>query len=607
MHGQITLTIYSCAYFMVNLPRIDSSSSFKFDFSPLTDATIIAQRQTDYPMQAWDLMLRLGSLPEDADWVRSEVAHSWFRCIEDHGLPLGEDHVTGEPRPVPGIIAGFGGADFIDMLERISPLLKGMRLSLLVVTPDARLLHIAESFLETFPTMRDLARRGADWSEKILGNNGVGTAALLGMPAAFCCHEHFSKRLHPFTSVGYPLEGPDGSVAGVIGLLGECHVAASVLLGVMGLIVKLLQAETPLRFPDGSSKTVQFMEHTVETDHLPAISVTDSTFSRCPTDRDTLVEDLVRQAVRLQSRNIPILITGESGVGKEHLMRLVHAEGCRREGPMVAVNCASIPRDLIESELFGYEGGSFTGARSQGKPGKFLLAEKGVLFLDEIGDMSFDLQATLLRVLENSEFMPVGGTKPIKVDVHVIAATNIRLLDAVEQGRFRRDLYYRLNGAQLRLPPLRERPDKRELIEHLLIRECTLADVPVKRLSAEVRELFLAHPWPGNIRELRNLLRNLVSVVTAEVLEVRHLPEDFLEEMRSANLPTPMQIPSSQSAEVITLASASLEAWECQVIEAALLQTGGNVAETARRLGISRSTLYVKLQRYKLAPTRRCR
>jgi transcriptional regulator with PAS, ATPase and Fis domain len=375
----------------------------------------------------------------------------------------------------------------------------------------------------------------------------------------------------------------------------------------MGLIVKLLQAETPLRFPDGSSKTVQFMEHTVETDHLPAISVTDSTFSRCPTDRDTLVEDLVRQAVRLQSRNIPILITGESGVGKEHLMRLVHAEGCRREGPMVAVNCASIPRDLIESELFGYEGGSFTGARSQGKPGKFLLAEKGVLFLDEIGDMSFDLQATLLRVLENSEFMPVGGTKPIKVDVHVIAATNIRLLDAVEQGRFRRDLYYRLNGAQLRLPPLRERPDKRELIEHLLIRECTLADVPVKRLSAEVRELFLAHPWPGNIRELRNLLRNLVSVVTAEVLEVRHLPEDFLEEMRSANLPTPMQIPSSQSAEVITLASASLEAWECQVIEAALLQTGGNVAETARRLGISRSTLYVKLQRYKLAPTRRCR
>jgi transcriptional regulator of acetoin/glycerol metabolism len=457
--------------------------------------------------------------------------------------------------------------------------------------------------------MRDLAHRGADWSERVLGNNGPGTAALTGQLAAFTGREHFSPRLHPYATVGLPLEDPSGRMAGVIGLLGDRNVGASVLLGVMGLIVRLLAAETPLRQPGGAGTALRFSSHRLN----PGSSRTEpgGSSTNPPRYTDTLAESLVWQAVSLQNRNIPILITGESGAGKEHLVRLVHLAGCRSRGPLVAINCASIPRDLIESELFGYEGGSFTGARSQGKPGKFQLADGGVLFLDEIGDMSFDLQATLLRVLESSEFVPVGGTRPLKVDVHVIAATNVRLLDAVEQGRFRRDLYYRLNGAQLRLPPLRERPDKRALIDYLLARECELAHVPLKQLSPELRGLFDCHPWPGNIRELRNLLRNLVSIISSEVLTVHDLPEDFLEDMHALPPPTaakPAHEPTrTESVHSGLSAPPSMEDWECHAIEDALRRTGGNVAETARTLGISRSTLYLKLQRYKLVPDRRCR
>jgi transcriptional regulator with PAS, ATPase and Fis domain len=217
----------------------------------------------------------------------------------------------------------------------------------------------------------------------------------------------------------------------------------------------------------------------------------------------------VDKAVKLQKHKIPILITGESGVGKDHFVSLLKNAGPRKDAPLIAINCASIPHELIESELFGYETGSFTGARSGGKPGKFSLADKGILFLDEIGDMSFDLQSTLLRVLETSEFTPVGGTRPVSVDVQIVAATNVQLSEAVKEGRFRQDLYYRLNGAQIHLPPLRERADKKQIIDHLLQREIQniIGDKEEVNFCPEVIKLFNQHPWPGNIRQFINVVR----------------------------------------------------------------------------------------------------
>ncbi|MGJ0513722.1 sigma-54-dependent Fis family transcriptional regulator [Methylocystis sp.] len=321
--------------------------------------------------------------------------------------------------------------------------------------------------------------------------------------------------------------------------------------------------------------------------------------SRAEPWRDHVLEAALQKASVLQQRDISLLITGESGVGKDHLVRRLHANGPRMDKPIIAINCAAIPRDLIESELFGYEGGSFTGARAKGKKGKFVEADGGVLFLDEIGDMALDLQATLLRVLDSSEVVPIGSHRPIKVDVRVIAATNCPLREMVKEGKFRRDLYYRLNGVQIWLPPLRERPDRMDLIEHLLACEQE-GQAERKVLSDDVRALFFRHPWPGNIREARNVLRSSLAVAGRNVIRLNDLPHDFIEEAE-AEAPHCVRNAPVCGADPVSTSKAgktALADWEEQAVRAALAECEGNVAKAARRLEITRATLYHKMDRY---------
>lgn len=318
--------------------------------------------------------------------------------------------------------------------------------------------------------------------------------------------------------------------------------------------------------------------------------------------RDAVLETALRKAVSLQKQKIPILITGESGVGKDHLVRMSHASGPRQGRPLVLVNCAAIPRDLISTELFGYVPGSFTGASSAGKPGKFLEAHGGVLFLDEIGDMAVDLQTAFLCALDNSEIVPVGGSKPIAFDVQIVAATNSNLLDCVRNGTFRRDLYYRLNGTQLWLPPLRERPDKLGLIEHLWSQELRAQGmVEPTTLSPDVWDIFERHPWPGNIRELRNVLRSCLAMTIGEVTRASDLPIDFIEEMSDSNLDAPKEGDPPQLATARPSAEPkALVDWEVEAIRSALTTSGGNISKSARKLGITRATLYHKMERHGL-------
>jgi len=329
--------------------------------------------------------------------------------------------------------------------------------------------------------------------------------------------------------------------------------------------------------------------------------------------RDLILEAALQRAANLQAQNIPLLITGESGVGKDYLVRRLHGCGPRKDRMLVAINCAAIPRELIESELFGYEGGSFTGARSKGKRGKFLEADKGMLFLDEIGDMALDLQATLLRVLESSEITPIGGTRSIPIDVRVVAATNCSLPDMVQRGAFRRDLYYRLNGVQLWLPPLRERPDRLQLITHLLRQERqSLGLDEDKEPSDEVWRVFFEHPWPGNIREARNVIRAVLAVTRGRRIDVDDLPRDFLQEMNVKPSPA-ATVAGAALAFVDERASngrsvetpGELADWEARAVHSALANSGGNVAKAARSLGITRATLYHKMARYGLRSDRR--
>jgi len=287
----------------------------------------------------------------------------------------------------------------------------------------------------------------------------------------------------------------------------------------------------------------------------------------------------------LADSDATVLITGETGTGKEVVARALHRHGRRAHGPFVAVNCAAIPAELLESLLFGHVRGAFTGAISD-RAGSFREADRGTLFLDEIGDMAPAMQAKLLRVLGDRMVTPVGG-RPIAVDVRVLAATHRDLARAVRDGGFREDLFYRLGVVPLHLPPLRERlADIVPLAEHVLALSAGLDSMP-KRLSAAAAARLIAHPWPGNARELRNAMERVAALVRHPVVVAAHL--DFL------------GAPASSAPDAVDWLAGDLPAalarLEAEMIRRALAASGGNRAEAARRLGIHRQLLHTKLTR----------
>lgn len=288
------------------------------------------------------------------------------------------------------------------------------------------------------------------------------------------------------------------------------------------------------------------------------------------------------QAVRVLDEGVAVLVTGETGTGKEVFARRLHAGSRRAQGPLVAVDCASLPEGLIEAELFGYEEGAYTGARRKGMPGRIRQAHGGVLFLDEIADMPLALQTRLLRVLEERCVTPLGGGRPQAVDFDLVCATHGDIGALVQQGRFRADLMYRIAGFQVRLPALRERPDRGALIERVLAE--LGGSARRLRLSEAALAALMAHPWPGNVRELRSTLRTLVALC------------DPGQTIQPADLPPPVMAPSgpvpSSAMHPDASAPGSLHAVTERTIEQALQQCRYNVADAARLLGVHRSTVY---------------
>lgn len=309
---------------------------------------------------------------------------------------------------------------------------------------------------------------------------------------------------------------------------------------------------------------------------------------------DARMQAAIDRARRMLDRDIPILIQGESGAGKEIFAKAFHNSGLRQNGPFVALNCASIPETLIESELFGYQGGAFTGARKEGAPGKIQQAHGGTLFLDEIGDMPINLQARLLRVLQERCVTPLGSTRAIQVDISLVCATHRKLREEVARGTFREDLYYRLNGMSVTLPALRERTDIRSLVAKLVASETTARDNPVS-FSEGALQAIERYGWPGNIRQLFNVLRVAIALLDGDetLITEAHLPEELFE-FSPASSPTTAYDPCA--AAPLEVAS-SLDAISRQAALCALEAAGGNISSAARQLGISRNTLYRKLSR----------
>lgn len=306
--------------------------------------------------------------------------------------------------------------------------------------------------------------------------------------------------------------------------------------------------------------------------------------------RSPALMNAIHLAKKVASTDAPVLITGESGVGKELFSQAIHQASERKEHPFVAINCGAIPAALFESELFGYEKGAFTGAVKEGKKGKFDAAKGGTLFLDEIGEMPLDLQVKLLRVLQEKQFYRIGGTKPIPVDVRIIAATNRDLEKMVSEGTFRQDLYYRLNVVSIHIPPLRERiEDIPELIQ-LYLKEFSIKyKKPTPTIDPEVMYRFMENPWEGNIRQLRNTIERIMILVDEETITPHHLPAPF-------NQKPTMVIPRLEREDPVPLSHLS----EKEKIQYALQKTYGNKSAAAKLLGISRMSLYNKLKKYGL-------
>jgi PAS domain S-box-containing protein len=308
-----------------------------------------------------------------------------------------------------------------------------------------------------------------------------------------------------------------------------------------------------------------------------------------------VIKNLKKEALRAAANQFPVLITGESGTGKELFAQAIHHASPRRVNPFVRINCAAIPRDLLESELFGYEKGAFTGARKGGKPGKFELARQGTVFLDEIGDLPLEMQPKLLRAIEDKEFERVGGTKILQSDFRIIAATNRNLDDMISAGAFRKDLFYRLNVIPLNIPPLRKRkndilPVARFLLNQMA-QDANLAEIIMDK---DVEGALKKYGWPGNVRELSNVLERALSAIDGDTILLQDLPfhlQRSHKNISSGNQSSLREVQARTEKEAICYA---------------LKESNYNKALAARELGIHRTLLYKKMKKYRisLAPVR---
>ena len=305
-----------------------------------------------------------------------------------------------------------------------------------------------------------------------------------------------------------------------------------------------------------------------------------------------VIKSLKKEALRAAANQFPVLITGESGTGKELFAQAIHHASPRRVNPFVRINCAAIPRDLLESELFGYERGAFTGARKGGKPGKFELARQGTIFLDEIGDLPLEMQPKLLRAIEDKEFERVGGTKIIQSDFRIIAATNRNLDDMISAGAFRKDLFYRLNVIPLNISPLRERkkdilPVARFLLNQMA-HDANLAEIIMDK---EVEGALKKYGWPGNVRELANVLERALSAIDGDTIHLQDLPFHLQRSHKNVSSGNQSSLREVQART------------EKEAIRYALKESNYNKAQAARLLGIHRTLLYKKMNKYNIALT----
>ncbi|HAS3029259.1 TPA: sigma-54-dependent Fis family transcriptional regulator [Vibrio parahaemolyticus] len=478
---------------------------------------------------------------------------------------------------------------------------------------------------------------GACWQEKVKGTNAIGTAIIEAKPVSVIGDQHFIQHHRFISCSANPIFDHLGHLIGVLditseqkkhdfstqvlvqnmvqqvenqllNLIPQGHIRVDLACekgllnsGWQGIIIANEDGQILAHNQVASQLLAQQNVIGQSLDDILSIQSADHPFvfkTKPLTDKkvksrsvtasndlhygDSTVEHCWQQANRVIDKDISLLILGETGVGKNEFVKALHKNSQRKTGPLVSVNCGALPKDLVESELFGYVAGAFTGANSKGYQGKIRQAHKGILFLDEIADLPLEAQSRLLHVLQDKTVLPVGSNQSVQVDTQIIAATHKDLDSLVSEGLFRQDLYYRLNGLIIELPRFEERDDKQQLIENIHRRHAKSE----QQLCPHLLSLLLSYSWPGNLRELDSLIK--VSALMAqgeETLELAHVPTHLSKKL-------------SQAQDVTTAAESTLKLRA--TVEDKLLKTyqanQGNISKTSRMLGVSRNTIYRKLK-----------
>ncbi|MGG3885710.1 sigma-54-dependent Fis family transcriptional regulator [Brevibacillus panacihumi] len=521
----------------------------------------------------------------------------------------------------------------LPLFERLEPFLANTEHIALLADSDGNIIHTVGD-----PTFADHAQKvqlqiGANWNEGFKGTNAIGTALIERVPVHVQGEQHYFLENQFLTCSASPVFSAAGELLGVVNISTRKEYNHPLAMTLVCMVAESLQnrflyaeADRVVALPHADARTSSRSLPLIGLDRDDRIvginesakkrlgaAVLGSEMPQLDKGMDRTMKDNRRriwpsaktaglkpfprlagscphflQAKLMGQKaalvDFPVLILGESGTGKELFAQMIHEMGSRSNAPFIAVNCSAIPENLIESELFGYEGGSFTGAQREGKIGKFEAAKKGTIFLDEIGDMSLRSQAALLRVLQEKVVTPVGSNQPRPIHARVIAATHRHLPDEIKAGRFRADLYYRLKGVMIQLPPLRQRTDILPLAEHLL-RQLTPGSSA--SISREAQELLAAYAWPGNIRELQSVLIQAAFLADGGDIEAVHIQLEGPDEAGDFSV-RKQELPSLKESEM-------------EAIKRAIRTTGGNVSQAAKLLQIGRNTLYRKLAEYRIS------
>lgn len=569
------------------------------------------------------------------------VQQSWKRCQESNLIATqkANDQIISTNR-IKEIIQENHPLirESLPLFNKLSPFLLSTEHIALLSDRNGNIIHTVGD-----PVFADHAQKvqlqiGANWQESNKGTNAIGTALVSQQPIQIQGEQHYFRENQFLTCSSAPIFSPVGDLLGVIDMSTRKEYTHPFALTIVCMIAEALQnrflfaeAERVMTLPTASGSShgqrwlpligldrderivglnrrakqllgpdmvgksldreLESSGRTLQDNHQklwPSASVPRKTpafslkpFPRlagsCP--RFLQAKVLAQKAAQV---DFPVMVLGESGTGKELFAQMIHQTGPRANEPFVAVNCSSISENLIESELFGYEGGAFTGAQREGRIGKFEAAKKGTIFLDEIGDMSLRAQAALLRVLQEKVVTPVGSNQSKPIHARVIAATHRHLPDEVKVGRFRADLYYRLKGVLIELPPLRKRSDILELAMNQIKQ---IAPDRQITLSREAQAMLTAYSWPGNVRELQGVLIQATFLADDDEIGCEHI---LLEGLGEDDFEAP-------GSSVM-----SLRETECEAIKKALYMSGGNVSQAAKLLQIGRNTLYRKMADYRI-------